>query len=173
MHARVNRCPHPSDAKGWPWPMNVSPVSNAASWPVWWPEDERLRGIMAASHAALVQAMAAAGLRQRPRLHLAQGPGGEGLAPSGPPIAQRRSALHAHVPSPTRSAGGARRVVAAWGSAGSSLASPGGDLALAGHTRPHGCPKDPRLFKRSVTSPRPNGVVPNSATPHIIEFITI
>jgi hypothetical protein len=59
------------------------------------------------------------------------------------------------------------------GSAGSSLASPGGDLALAGHTRPHGCPKDPRLFKRSVTSPRPNGVVPNSATPHIIKFITI
>jgi hypothetical protein len=115
MHARVNRCPHPSDAKGWPWPMNVSPVSNAASWPGWWPEDERLRGTMAASHAALVQAMAAAGLRQRPRLHLAQGPGGEGLAPSGPPIAQRRSALHAHVPSPTRSAGGARRVVAAWG----------------------------------------------------------
>jgi hypothetical protein len=51
--------------------MNVSPVSNAASWPVWWPEDERLRGTMAASHAALVQAMAAAGLRQRPRLHLA------------------------------------------------------------------------------------------------------
>jgi hypothetical protein len=58
--------------------MNVSPVSNATSWPVWWPEDERLRGTMAASHAALVQAMAAAGLRQRPRLHLAQGPGGEG-----------------------------------------------------------------------------------------------
>jgi len=35
--------------------MNVSPVSNAASSPVWWPEDERLRGTMAASHAALVQ----------------------------------------------------------------------------------------------------------------------
>ena len=50
------------------------------------------------------------------------------------------------------------------GSAGSSLASPGGDLALAGHTRPHGCPKDPRLFKRSVTSPRPNGVVPPALT---------
>ena len=33
--------------------MNVSPVSNATSWPVWWPEDERLRGTMAASHADL------------------------------------------------------------------------------------------------------------------------
>jgi hypothetical protein len=41
--------------------------------------------------------------------------GGEGLAPSGPPIARRRAAMPAHVPSPTRSAGGARRVVAAWG----------------------------------------------------------
>ena len=28
---------------------------------------------------------------------------------------RRRSAMHAHVPSPTQSAGGARRVVAAWG----------------------------------------------------------
>jgi hypothetical protein len=71
------------------------------------------------------------------------------------PRGDARACALAHAVRWRGTAGGGRM-----GSAGSSRASPGGDLALAGHTRPHGCPKDPRLFKRSVTSPRPNGVVP-------------